>query len=185
MSNTRGRWATSALIATIGLLPVAVSRAEDGVADSTGRALFMQKGCIGCHGPEARGGFGPALASTPLQFEEVLHQLRHPRMRMPTFPEAMVSNMEARAIYDYVQSLDAVASSPITERAPEGTGSTTGRATSTVTKRPPKKSARKSPSEADDTATDSTVSAAARETRPSFVRGPWMHDGGGMKCRHW
>ena len=53
--------------------------------DNGGR-LFIQKGCIGCHGVAGHGGAGPDLAGTSLPFEAFLAQLRTPRGQMPVFP---------------------------------------------------------------------------------------------------
>jgi len=66
---------------------------------ANGERLFIQKGCMGCHGISGRGGAGPDLAQTTLSFEEFLKQLRAPRAMMPQFPPTAVSNSEAREIY--------------------------------------------------------------------------------------
>ncbi|MEW5850862.1 MAG: multiheme c-type cytochrome [Myxococcota bacterium] len=65
----------------------------------------MEKGCLGCHGASGRGGVGPTLIRTSLSFDAFLNQVRSPRALMPPFPERVVSADEARAIYDYVQTL--------------------------------------------------------------------------------
>ena len=41
-----------------------------------GERLFIQKGCLGCHGVSGRGGAGPDLAGTALPFEQFQKQLR-------------------------------------------------------------------------------------------------------------
>jgi len=71
--------------------------------DNGGR-LFIQKGCIGCHGVAGHGGAGPDLAGTSLPFEAFLAQLRTPRGQMPVFPGVAVSESEARDIYGYVKA---------------------------------------------------------------------------------
>ena len=68
--------------------------------------LFSAKGCAVCHGADAGGDFGPALASTGLTYEGFLSQLRAPRGRMPTFAADAVSDGEARVLFDFVKALD-------------------------------------------------------------------------------
>ncbi len=70
-----------------------------------GARLFIQKGCLGCHGASGRGGVGPALAHTSLALDAVLKQLRHPRSLMPPFPAKIVSDEDARLIYTYLQTV--------------------------------------------------------------------------------
>ncbi len=69
-----------------------------------GERLFIQKGCLGCHGVSGRGGAGPDLAGTALPFEAFLKQLRTPRALMPAFPPTAVSESEAREIYAFVKA---------------------------------------------------------------------------------
>ena len=69
-----------------------------------GERLFIQKGCIGCHGISGRGGAGPDLARTDLSFEEFLKQLRAPRAMMPPFPPNAVSESEAGEIYAFLKA---------------------------------------------------------------------------------
>jgi hydroxylamine dehydrogenase len=70
-----------------------------------GERLFIEKGCLGCHGASGRGGVGPALAQTPLSFEAFLGQLRQPRGIMPAFPATAVTDGEARAVFDYLRGV--------------------------------------------------------------------------------
>ena len=74
-------------------------------AEPSGERLFITKGCLGCHGASARGGVGPQVAQTPLEFAAFLTQLRTPRQRMPAFPAEVVSEADARAIYGYVRTV--------------------------------------------------------------------------------
>jgi Seven times multi-haem cytochrome CxxCH/Cytochrome C oxidase, cbb3-type, subunit III len=82
-------------------------------------ALYIQKGCLGCHGASARGGVGPNLAGTALPLPAFLAQLRQPRGIMPAFPPDAVSDAEAEAIHGYLQG---VAAAPARLRAdlPQG-----------------------------------------------------------------
>jgi hydroxylamine dehydrogenase len=70
-----------------------------------GAGLYIQKGCLGCHGASGRGGVGPVLAHTAVSADSLLRQLRHPRAIMPVFPPNAVSDAEARTIHAYLQSL--------------------------------------------------------------------------------
>jgi hydroxylamine dehydrogenase len=89
------------------LLPVAVAVATlvPQQPDSAGEHRYIAKGCLGCHGASGRGGVGPVLARTSLSFAAFLQQLRTPRGQMPAFPASLVSEGEARSIYQYLQQV--------------------------------------------------------------------------------
>lgn len=70
-----------------------------------GRQLYVDKGCAGCHGPNATGNFGPKLAGTTLTLQQVLQQLRSPRREMPAYPPSQLSDEEESFIYAYYKSL--------------------------------------------------------------------------------
>jgi hydroxylamine dehydrogenase len=92
-----------------------------GQSDS-GERRFIAKGCLGCHGASGRGGVGPQLAGTALDFQAFLTQLRTPRQRMPAFPADVVSDADARAIFEYLRT--APPPPPrLAEAAPRGTQS--------------------------------------------------------------
>jgi hydroxylamine dehydrogenase len=76
-------------------------------SDPTPEMLYIQKGCLGCHGASARGGVGPSLAATALPLPAFLAQLRQPRGIMPAFPSEAVSDAEAEVIYGYLQQVPA------------------------------------------------------------------------------
>jgi cytochrome c551/c552 len=105
------------LAAVFALAPPSARAQDEGAA---GERLFIEKGCLGCHGASGRGGVGPDLAHTTLSFEAFLSQVRSPRGTMPAFPAEIVSEAEARAIHAYVQG---VAEAPARMRAdlPRGT----------------------------------------------------------------
>lgn len=69
-----------------------------------GRTLFVQKGCVACHGGNAEGGMGPRLAGTTLTLEEVEQQVRSPRGQMPAYPASQLSAEQVRSIYSYFKS---------------------------------------------------------------------------------
>ena len=65
----------------------------------------MSKGCVGCHGGNAEGGFGPKLAGTSLTLEQVLQQIRSPKGEMPAYSPSQLSDEEESFIYAYYKSL--------------------------------------------------------------------------------
>ena len=95
-------WSVSFSLLLVVLLAGPASASPD---SDRGAELYIQKGCLGCHGASGRGGVGPVLAHTALSTESLLQQLRHPRAIMPKFPQSVVSDDEARAIHEYLQSL--------------------------------------------------------------------------------
>jgi cytochrome c551/c552 len=97
-----------ALLVSIALLVPTMARArpaEVQEAAGEGAALFIRKGCLGCHGASGRGGVGPDLAHTALPLADFVAQLRSPRGIMPRFPEEVVSDEQARAVHAYLQSV--------------------------------------------------------------------------------
>lgn len=73
--------------------------------ENQGEHLFISKGCLGCHGASGRGGAGPDLAQTPLDFDAFLSQIRKPRAQMPAFPSEALNEQEARVIHEYLRSV--------------------------------------------------------------------------------
>ena len=99
-----------AIAKIIGLLPLLllfVLLASSGADEKSenGSRLFISKGCMGCHGVSGRGGVGPALAHTALQFDAFISQLRRPRDIMPAFPGQAVSDEDAHEIYAYLKDV--------------------------------------------------------------------------------
>ena len=92
----------AALAVLAALLLARPTVAQEGPAPE---AIYIQKGCLGCHGASARGGVGPSLAGTALTLEAMLVQLRTPRGIMPAFPAEAVSDAEAERILGYLQGL--------------------------------------------------------------------------------
>ncbi|MCH8185444.1 MAG: c-type cytochrome [Chloroflexi bacterium] len=89
-----------AAAATPGVLPAPAS--PEG---QQGHALFISKGCAGCHGESAEGtSIAPALAGhTPAMVER---QVRTPRFRMPAFSVRQVTDDELGAITRYIAGLE-------------------------------------------------------------------------------
>ena len=72
-----------------------------------GKQLYLDTGCYQCHGTRGEGGgnAGPRLAPTPIPFEGVVLQLRHPRARMPVYTEVVMPDADVADIYAYLQSI--------------------------------------------------------------------------------
>ena len=86
--------------------PAAPAAAQDLGADDgrpRGHVLYAARGCLGCHGASGSGAVGPTLARLSIPFNQFLGQLRNPRGIMPPFHSELVTDEEARAIYDYLR----------------------------------------------------------------------------------
>ena len=70
---------------------------------AAGQALFSSKGCASCHGRDAEGGYGPALAGHTR--EQIVKQVRNPVGAMPTFDVNEVSDEELDQIVAFILSL--------------------------------------------------------------------------------
>ena len=77
--------------------PVEVSLADEGYAQ------FVEAGCTVCHGDNAEGGVGPALAGHTR--EQVFAQVRNPRGAMPAFTDETVSDADLEKIAAYIVGL--------------------------------------------------------------------------------
>jgi mono/diheme cytochrome c family protein len=68
--------------------------------------------CAKCHGANAEGGSGPNGEEAPktaglrMSFADFLDQLRTPTGEMEAFPVGKLSDAGARAIYDFLRSLN-------------------------------------------------------------------------------
>ena len=85
--------------------PTATESAPPEPDPAVGQALWQEKPCIGCHGPQAEGNIGPRLAGTVLEFDEVLLRVRTGKAPMPAFSEQQVSDLELQNIYAWLKSL--------------------------------------------------------------------------------
>jgi mono/diheme cytochrome c family protein len=71
---------------------------------ATGKQLFADKGCYSCHGFVGQGSReGPRL-TPPTAYAAFVAQLRSPRLIMPPYVEAVVSERQAADIYAYLAS---------------------------------------------------------------------------------
>ncbi len=105
---------------------VAASAALSGDA-ATGAQLWREKQCVGCHGPNAAGGMGGALAKTPVAFDKFLADTRNAPLSMPRLRESDLSDGDAYSIYLWLASRSGPASpaAPVTP-APLPTGQLLG-----------------------------------------------------------
>ena len=85
----------------------AVLAADKPAGVAHGKQLYLATGCYQCHGTrgEGGGGAGPRLAPGPIPYEGLLHQLRHPRARMPVYTDVVMSDNDVADIYAYLQSV--------------------------------------------------------------------------------
>jgi hydroxylamine dehydrogenase len=120
-SSSRLRTVVAAPFSALALVAMCCASLH-GQHGSGGERLFIAKGCLGCHGASGRGGVGPQLAGTALDFQGFLVQVRTPRQRMPPFPPEGVSDADARAIYEYLRAAPAPPAR-LAEAAPHGTQS--------------------------------------------------------------
>ena len=107
--------------ATLGMLAVAalltfgwsVASAQTGGGNAqNGKTLFNDKGCSGCHGPDARGMSpvesptgGPQIAPPPLALPAFTAFVRNPTGKMIPFSPQDISDAQLADVYAYLQSL--------------------------------------------------------------------------------
>ncbi|MBI4301323.1 MAG: c-type cytochrome [Chloroflexi bacterium] len=68
-----------------------------------GKTLFANKGCAGCHGPNAEGGIGPSLKGR--KGEQITAAVRNGKGIMPAFTQAQVSDSELQSIIAFIETL--------------------------------------------------------------------------------
>ena len=61
--------------------------------------------CAACHGDNAEGGQGPALAAVALEYDEFLAKVRHGGGEMPSIPPAKITDDEVKQVFEYLKSL--------------------------------------------------------------------------------
>ena len=100
------------LILSLMLVPTLAQELGD---PAVGASLWPTLPCMGCHGDQAQGGFGPRLAGTGLSYEAVLLQVRSGGGGMPAFDSLRVSDEQVRHMHAWLQSLKEQASVPSIE----------------------------------------------------------------------
>lgn len=90
------------LAAMLAGTPQAMELALTGAA-AEGHELFEQIGCAQCHGHNAEGGFGPALAGRTR--DRVFRQVRNPVGEMPPFSPDQVSDADLEKIATFIETL--------------------------------------------------------------------------------
>ncbi|MGQ9850729.1 MAG: c-type cytochrome [Aggregatilineaceae bacterium] len=72
-----------------------------------GHTLYNTWRCAGCHGDNAQGQVGGALAGTTLPFEQFVQAVRQTRPPKPAFSTAELADDDVRDIYAWVTALPA------------------------------------------------------------------------------
>ena len=67
-----------------------------------GEALYRSAGCFVCHGIQAEGGIGPAIAGVRVDFATFLNSVREPAENMPPYLEDQITIQEVRDIQAYL-----------------------------------------------------------------------------------
>lgn len=70
-----------------------------------GKDAFAAHMCATCHGPEAQGAVGPALAPPPRAFPDFVQYVRQPAGKMPPVTPQAASDADLANIYAFLQSL--------------------------------------------------------------------------------
>lgn len=83
-----------------------------------GYQVWVDKKCNACHGPQASGGIGPALAATDLPLDEFEQKLRTTAPPHPGFDKAEIPARDARDLYAWLRGLVAVVQRPAGESTP-------------------------------------------------------------------
>lgn len=73
----------------------------------TGKQLFTDKGCYSCHGFVGQGSREGPRVAPPMAYPAFVAQLRTPRLIMPPYTAALVSDAQAADIFAYLASLPA------------------------------------------------------------------------------
>ncbi len=77
-------------------------------ASAEGHDLYFSKGCVACHGADARGSSNaPSIAG--ITADRIVAQVHSPQGRMPVFQKAALTRAELEQIATYLSSLPRVA----------------------------------------------------------------------------
>ena len=95
---------------------------------ATGASLWREKQCVACHGANALGGVGKALANTALPFDQFLAKIRNALPPKPAMSAADLSDADAYSIYVWLHTLapEAAKATPLPAPAPLPAGQVLG-----------------------------------------------------------
>jgi ubiquinol-cytochrome c reductase cytochrome c subunit len=103
---------TEIVLALLMVFIRAVAAAQDAGETPAGSAergyqAYMKYQCYTCHGTVGQGGgaAGPRIAPNPFPWPAFELQIRKPRLDMPAYREAFVSNQDLADIYSYLRSI--------------------------------------------------------------------------------
>jgi mono/diheme cytochrome c family protein len=82
-----------------------------------GKEAFSAHMCATCHGPEAQGAVGPALAPPPRPLPDFMRYVRQPAGKMPPFAPQAVSDAELADIYAFLQAASPAPASNLSKLA--------------------------------------------------------------------
>jgi mono/diheme cytochrome c family protein len=69
-----------------------------------GRAPYRRV-CATCHGENAEGNQGPALARIDIDYDEFVAKVRHSDGEMPSIPAKEITDDELKQVFEYLKSL--------------------------------------------------------------------------------
>jgi mono/diheme cytochrome c family protein len=102
-------FATAVALVLAGLVSGAVF-AQTGGDAARGQEIWQQANCKNCHGADGEGAYAAPRAGDGKTAEEWIKQVRTPRVNMPTFSAAQVSDQAIADMQAYMQTLAAPAS---------------------------------------------------------------------------
>ena len=104
---------TAYIVAAAALIMTTAASAADRAPSATrGKATFIRANCFSCHGTQGQGaGGGTTLAPNPLPQEALTNFVRNTTSyRMPSYPEAALSDADLADIHAYLSSIPKAAS---------------------------------------------------------------------------
>ena len=91
---------------------VTISQTLQAPDNTAGQAVFTSQHCVACHGEQALGKIGPALARTALPFDTFLIKVRTALPPKPAYSAEELSDQQAYDIYGWLQSLSGQGAPP-------------------------------------------------------------------------
>lgn len=75
------------------------------VSAEAAKQIYMQKGCIACHGANFEGGVGPILAGLPVEHSQSVIRNGEPEAGMPAFDQNLISDEDLATLTAFLNSL--------------------------------------------------------------------------------